>query len=65
MVAIYLKNIEMFSPTVLYESAPVGFVASNWGRPQIGAHSICNAPAVAELDKQTLQSYQECRFEGR
>ena len=58
MAAIYLKNTEMFSPTVLYESDPVGFV----GGLQIGAHSICNAPAVAELDKQTLQSSQACRF---
>ena len=54
-MAIYLKNIEVFSPTVLYESALVGFIAANRGWSQIGAHAFCYAPAVTEVDKQTLK----------
>ena len=64
-MAIYIKNFEVFSPTVLYKSAPVGFIAANRVWSQIGAHEFCCEPAVTELDKQTLQSSQACRFEGR
>ena len=63
-LAIYLKYVEAFSQTVLYESAPVGLIVTNQGGPQIGADAISDALAVNELDKQIPESSHACRVEG-